>query len=155
MGYDQDLYERLDPKRNYGMEFDALQEMVVAGELYLSPGYKGGVMISSAQDGRRVKGSAAPAELMQQSERPYIQSRFLERAVDDFDGAYDALIYQVVEKRDLRAIRLFMEMAFGRAPEQQRPVEASLAEKILERLTEGTPSTLVTAIEIPSKQISD
>ena len=152
--YDQELFDSLDPDKDYGEStVEEVRHNVVSGNFALTPGLNGRPIITNTRTGRRVRGTAAPPKREGESDRAWFQRRFNERFAEDFDAVYDAQYENATgKKRDTRDINNMLDRSGGR-PSQQSSGTSDAATDLFKLLAEAALSSKVTVIDVESKKI--
>jgi hypothetical protein len=136
MANEQDeLVALLDPKRDYGdRTYADVVEQVTLGTLALEPG-RTLPIIRDATTHRAVRGTGQPAIPRDADLSRWGRRRFNERAAEDFDEVYDAVVASA-KAGDVRAQKLFVETYLGRPREIGAPDEDRAFQLLLTMATQ-------------------
>ena len=132
------LIAQLDPNRNYGeLGYEGVCAGIRSGSLMIFPPPQGSTQpLLSDSRGVRIKGSGAPYKPgNHQGVIEWSRSRFQERAAEDFDLAYDALI-SACGKEEPRALKIFFEMLIGQPRQQGISGSSELVKELIDRLSQ-------------------
>lgn len=140
------LIAMLDADRSYEpLGYDGLVKGINDGTVLIKPPFPGGSqpVLTDAVTGRRLKGSGMPDQrAAAQGPRAWQRARFLERASEDFDSVYDALVDVCVNEKDPRAMKLFLELAIGPTPPQTGDGATALLQALIERIAIPAPASV-------------
>ena len=131
----EELIADLDPYRDYGdLGYEGVCEGARAGWINLIPAPEGRVnqqpFITNALTGLRLKGSSGSRQMaIWQKPLEANRARFFDRAVDDFDKMYSALVAASFEDRDPRAMKIWWEQFLG---QPTKSLEGGASKEVVE-----------------------